>query len=150
MGYDKEIVLYKKQSALNYSPLQFLESIKNTDWQPTYYLIDRGNEFDWVHLPEHPNRHADFLNILSEKTLNEEYIAFSLIHQSTERYITVDISKHTIALTLDIRKNEDEPKWFNWHNTMFVLKTIDLLNHIEKIEWRSGYDNSIVHICTSH
>ncbi len=137
MGYEKEIILFKNVKSVDFSVLNLLENLDNSNWKITLLIIDRGENFNWIKA----KNKIDFLEILNDKITKNEYIGFTLKHQEKEKFLTVNVGDHKIRFCLDINRNENELDWFSWYYRQIELQLKPI---IEKVEWRSGYDNSLI------
>ncbi len=137
MGYEKEIILTKNARSSNFTALHLLDVLKATDWKETLFVIDRGDDFDWINA----KGEIAFREILTYKTVKKEYIGFTLQHQKNKRFVTVNMDEEMINFSLDIDRNEDELSWFKWYHEEIIRKLKDL---VEVVEWRSNYDNEII------
>lgn len=146
MGYEKEIILYKKNDTQDYSALELISSLHDSGWKPTLSLIDRGNDFDWIQLANNRKGHEKFQQIIEDKTVKNEYIGFQLQEKRTNRFVTVDLDRDKIIFSLDIGSNEDEKEWFYWYNSNLIPKLRDIDSKIKRIEWRTGYDNEVIKV----
>ncbi|KXX66632.1 hypothetical protein [Flammeovirga sp. SJP92] len=140
MSYEKEIVLFKKKQNSVFSAIDLIKILEDHSWKPTLLTIDCGSDFNWVNAEDK----ADLERILKHKTVMDEYIGFTLQNSINEKFVTVNISKDIIIYTLDIEKNECENTLFLWFHTQLV-DNIDIIKGlIEKVEWRSNYNNIVI------
>ena len=139
MGYEKEIILIKDAKSAEFSALDLLGALSSTKWKETLSIINRGNDFDWINA----KNKAEFDEILKDKTSNKEYIGFSLQNQTNKRFVTVNMDESTITFSLDIEREENEEEWFNWYHEHLIPK---LKGIIERVEWRSNYDNELINL----
>ncbi len=144
MGYPKEIILYKNHNTNDFTAIELIDFLKKTFWETTLFLLDKGNEFDWVQLEPNKNGEKEFEKILKYKTELKEYIGFTLINRELNRYVTVNIDQERVLFDLDIRRDEDELKWFDWFYENLILSINGLQKRFIKIEWRTNYDNDII------
>ena len=137
MGFEKEIILVKNANSRKFSALDFLNILKPTDWKETLFVIDRGNDFDWINAKDK----LSFEEILVDKMANKEYIGFTIQNQKNKRFVTINIDKDRLIFTLEIDRNENEASWFSWYHEEIVKKLKEI---VEVVEWRSNYDNEII------
>jgi hypothetical protein len=137
MGYEKEIILIKDAKSAEFSALDLLNVLSSTEWKETLLIINRGNDFDWI---DAKNK-TEFDQILKDKTTNKEYIGFTVQNETNKRFVTVNMDETTITFCLDIGREENEEEWFNWFHERLIPK---LKKIIERVEWRSNYDNEII------
>lgn len=136
MGYEKEIILIKDSKKSEFSALDLLK-VLSSEWNETLSIINYGHDFDWI---DAKNK-SEFDQILKDKIANKEHIGFTLQNQKNKRFVAVNMDETTITFTLDIGREEDEEEWFNWYHEHLIPK---LKRIIERVEWRSNYDNEII------
>ncbi|MBD0404134.1 hypothetical protein [Flammeovirga sp. EKP202] len=137
MGYEKEIILIKDTKSAEFSALDLLKVLSWSEWNETLSLIDRGDDFNWIEVKDK----IEFIEILKDKTLNKEYIGFTIQHQTNKRFVTVNMDETTITFSLDIRRKENEEEWFSWYQNHLISK---LKMIIKRVEWKSNYNNEII------
>ncbi len=142
MSYSNEIFLYKNLDQGDFTVFDLLESIKDTPWEVTYSLLDKGNAFDWVQLGV--NERERFFEIIRYKTQAKELIGLSLVNKNENRLIHVHVYSDSLLLDVEIRKGENEEDWFSWYHKNFVLKIPTLNIQFSSIEWRTGYENKVI------
>ncbi|WP_291727718.1 hypothetical protein [Bernardetia sp.] len=89
MGYTKEINCYKKEEFSDFNGLDLIEILKQTNWEVKLFLIDKGNDYDWISLEENKEGKTKFKNILEYKVKNNETIGYSIFNAQVERFVSV-------------------------------------------------------------
>lgn len=144
MGYEKEIIVFKKTEYSEFSAIDLIDSLKETPWEPTLSIIDRGNDFDWIQLESNNKGHDEFIKIIKDKINLNEYIGFILKNSLSNRFVTVNMYNERIAFSLDIMRSENELEWFDWFYENLIQKAIGLIDTASRIEWRTNYSNEII------
>ena len=144
MGYEKEIILVKKDQSTHWSPIELIDLLKKTVWKPTLFILDRGTDFNWTQLELSEDGEAEFRAILKDKSDVHEFIGFTIKHKINNRFTTVNIDGAKIIFTLDIGRHENEMKWFQWFDDNLIQLLQGLIQKTCRIEWRTGYDNEII------
>jgi len=144
MGYEKEIIVFKKTEFSKFSAIDLLDSLKQTSWEPTLSVINRGNDFDWIQLASNNEGHAEFIKIIEDKIKLNEYIGFILKNSSNDRFVTVNMYKERISFSLLIMRTENELEWFEWYYDNLIKKANSLIDKASRIEWRTNFDNGII------
>lgn len=139
MGYEKEIILIKDAKSAEFGALDLLNIFRSTEWKETLAVIDRGDEFDWINA----KNKLELDQILRDKTINKEFIGITLQNQKNKKFVTIHIEDERITFILDIGRNENELHWFNLYQEQLISK---LKGIVERVEWRSNYDNEVIKI----
>ncbi len=146
MGYAKEVNCYKKQEFLEFNALNLIELLQSTSWEIKLFLIDRGNDFDWISLEDNQEGREEFVNILKYKIENDEAIGFSIFNTQIERCVSVGFysSDNSICFDLEIGRDEDESEWFEWYHQNLIVPIEKQKPVFSKIEWETGYERKIL------
>lgn len=137
MGYEKEITITIDTKSNNFSALDLLNILNSTEWEETLFIINHGEDFDWINV----KNKTEFDEILKYKTINKEYIGFTLQNKTNERFVTINMDKNQISFILDISREENEKKWFNWYQRHLISKFKSIA---KRVEWRSNYNDELI------
>lgn len=144
MGYQKEIVVTKNSNCTNCSVLKLLDKLDASLWTPTLSLIELGSDSNWVTLDKNLDGEREFIKIIAVKEQLKEYIGFTIRSEENKRHVHVNIDHDRIIFDIEIDKDENELKWFNWYHKNLVVPILNEFDASLKVEWRSNYDNRIL------
>ncbi|WP_375559766.1 hypothetical protein ACE193_18835 [Bernardetia sp. OM2101] len=144
MGYTKEINCYKKQEFLDFNALDLIELLQSTSWIIQLFLIDKGNDFDWISLEDNQEGREEYTNILRYKIEHNEYIGFSIFNKQIEKGVTINMDNNSICFDLDIGREENESEWFEWYHQNLIAPIEKQKSVFSKIEWETGYERKVL------
>ena len=148
MGYTKEINCYKKEEFSDFNGLDLIEMLKRTDWEVKLFLIDKGNDYDWISLEENKEGQMKFKNILEYKVKNNETIGYSIFNKQVERFVSVAFYNvdNSVCFDLEIGRDENELEWFEWYHQNLIVPIEKQKAVFSKIEWQTGYKFEIIKV----